>query len=68
MYFDWRLFGMTRAVRGRILLAALIGTLAVPVAIWRLTLTGQTHARVIEGAALASLLSVLLLIAVLIVC
>ena len=44
MYFDWRLFGMTRGARGRIALAALVGLAAVPVAMWRLTLTGQAMA------------------------
>ena len=49
MYFDWRLFSMTRGVRGRILLAALVGLAAVPVAMLRLTLTGQVMARALSG-------------------
>ena len=36
MYFDWRLFAMTRGVRLRILLAALIGLAALPVSLARL--------------------------------
>src|SRR5437762_1682906 len=40
MYFDWRLFTMTRGVRGRIALAAVLGLAGVPVALWRLTLQG----------------------------
>jgi len=66
VYFDRRLFGMTRGVRGRIVLAVLIGVIAVPLAIWRLTLTGNTIARVFEGRSLGSLASVLVLIAALI--
>jgi membrane-associated phospholipid phosphatase len=66
MYFDRRLFAMTRGVRLRIALATLIGIVAVPVAIWRLTLTGGAIADVFEGRALASLAAVLVLIAALI--
>ena len=29
MYFDWRLFGLTRGVRLRIVFAALLGLIAV---------------------------------------
>ncbi|MDQ6670636.1 MAG: thiol reductant ABC exporter subunit CydC [Chloroflexota bacterium] len=67
MYFDWRLFGMTRGVRGRIALAAFVGLAAVPVAMWRLTLTGQALARVFSGDPFDALTSMLLLIAGLIV-
>ncbi len=61
---------MTGAVPGarlRIVLAALVGLVAVPITIWRLTLTGQTMARVFEGAPLASLSGTLVLIAGLVV-
>src|SRR5919202_1997461 len=67
MYFDWRLFGMTRGLRGRIALAALVGLAAVPVAMWRLTLTGQILARVFAGQPFESLAGTLGLIAGLIV-
>ena len=49
MYFDRRLMGMTRGVRGRVVVAALLGLLGVPIAMWRLTLTGQAMARVFAG-------------------
>jgi ATP-binding cassette, subfamily B, bacterial len=67
VYFDRRLFGMTRGVRGRIALAAMVGLIAVPVAMWRLVLTGQTMARVFSGEPFNALLGTLLLIASLIV-
>ncbi|MBV9131616.1 MAG: ABC transporter ATP-binding protein, partial [Chloroflexi bacterium] len=67
MYFDWRLFALTRGVRGRIALAALIGLAAVPISMWRLTLTGQTMARAFSGEPFAALIGVLLFIAMLIV-
>jgi len=66
MYFDRRLFDMTRGERPRIAWAALIGLVAVPVVMWRLALTGQTMARVFTGEPFEQLLGVLGLIAVLI--
>jgi ATP-binding cassette, subfamily B, bacterial len=62
MYFDPRLFAMTVGVRGRMVLAALIGVVAVPVAIWRLMLTGDTLARVFEGETLSALTGVFVLL------
>ena len=62
MYFDRRLFGMTRGVRGRMALAALVGLIAVPVAMWRLALTGQAMARVFTGEPFDALVGVLVLI------
>lgn len=67
MYFDWRLFGMTRGVRGRIAVAALIGLAAVPLSMWRLTLTGQAMARAFAGERFEALFGMLALIASLIV-
>jgi ATP-binding cassette, subfamily C, bacterial CydCD len=67
VYFDWRLFGMTRGFRGRIALAALIGLLAVPVSMLRLTLTGQAIARAFAGEPFAALVAMLAFIAGLIV-
>ena len=62
MYFDRRLFAMTKGVRWRMVLAALLGIVAVPVAIWRLTLTGAAIAEVFQGAALSSLVATLILV------
>src|SRR5262250_2550176 len=67
MYFDRRLFGMTRGVRGRMALATLVGLIAVPIAMWRLVLTGQTMARVFTGEAFEALVPALALIGCLIV-
>ncbi len=67
MYFDRRLFAMTAGMRGRIALAALIGIVAVPVAVWRLALTGDTIAQVFKGRSLGSLVGAFVLIAALIV-
>ncbi|HZQ35844.1 MAG TPA: ABC transporter transmembrane domain-containing protein, partial [Dehalococcoidia bacterium] len=67
MYFDRRLFAMTAGMRGRIALAALIGVVAVPIAVWRLALTGDTIAQVFKGRSLGSLAAAFVLIAVLIV-
>jgi ATP-binding cassette subfamily B protein len=63
VYFDWRLFSLTRGVRRRMALAALVGLAAVPVSMLRLTLTGQVMARALSGEPFAALLGVLMLIA-----
>ena len=44
-------------------LAALVGLAAVPIAMWRLTLTGQAMARVFGGEPFDALVSMLVLIA-----
>jgi len=67
MYFDRRLMGMTRGVRGRVVVAALLGLLGVPIAMWRLTLTGQAMARVFAGDPFEALTGMLILIAGLVV-
>jgi ATP-binding cassette subfamily C protein CydCD len=67
MYFDLRLFRLTRGVRGRIALAALLGILAVPVAIGRYVLTGTVLARVFHGESLAAVAGTLAVIVALIV-
>src|SRR6266568_5051343 len=67
MYFELRLLRLTRGVRGRVVLAALVGLLAVPVSMWRLTLTGQTMARAFGGEPFNALRGALVLIASLIV-
>src|SRR5438094_430586 len=66
MYFDWRLFTMTRGVRGRIALAAVLGLAGVPVALWRLTLQGQAMARIFTGDAFDAIVGMLVLIAALV--
>ena len=58
---------MTRGVRWRIALAACVGLVAVPISMWRLTLTGQTMARAFGGESFQALVPVLLFIALLIV-
>lgn len=67
MYFDVRLFRLTRGVRWRIALAALIGILAVPVAIGRYALTGTVLASVFHGESLTTVVGMLGLIVVLII-
>jgi ATP-binding cassette subfamily C protein CydCD len=66
MYFDTRLFAMTAGLRWRIVLAAAVGLVIIPIAIWRLTLTGTTMARVFEGESLEDLAWAFVLIAALI--
>src|SRR5713101_3303201 len=58
---------MTRGVRGRMSLAALVGLAAVPVSMLRLTLTGQAMARVFTGEPFNALVGMLVLIASLII-
>ena len=58
---------MTRGVRGRMALAAFVGLAAVPIYMWRLTLTGQAVARVFTGEPFNALVGMLVLIAGLIV-
>src|SRR3954463_1599893 len=57
---------MTRGARGRLAIAALAGLAAVPIALWRLTLTGQAIARVFAGDSFEALSGMLVLIALLI--
>src|SRR3954466_11568048 len=49
MYFDVRLFALTVGLRGRILLAALVGLAALPLNLARLALSGVVIAGVIRG-------------------
>src|SRR4051812_21793344 len=67
MYFDRRLFAMTRGLRLRIVLSALVGLAALPVSLARLALSGVVIASVIRGVPVQALLGTLGLIAVLIV-
>ena len=68
MYFDWRLFELTRGVRLRILFAAALGLIAVGAGVGRLAVSGVVIYRVITGQAdFSALAAPLLLIAALIV-
>ena len=66
MYFDLRLFALTRGVRSRILLAALVGLAGLPVSLGRLALSGVVIAGVIQGRPLGDLVVPLVAIAALI--
>ncbi len=68
MYFDRRLFALTRGVRLRILFAAALGLIAVGAGVARLAVSGVVIYRVITGQASFSALTVpLMIIAALIV-
>ena len=68
MYFDWRLFGLTRGVRLRILIAAALGLIAVGAGVSRLAVSGVVIYRVLAGQASFSALALpLSIIAALIV-
>src|SRR5213075_2799886 len=55
MYFDWRLWQLTRGLRGRILLAIAIGLAAAALGIARFALLGALLARVFSGAGAAAI-------------
>src|ERR1700726_414998 len=55
MYFDWRLWQLTRGLRGRILLAIGIGLAASAFGIARFALLGILLARVFTGAGFAAI-------------
>ncbi len=57
MYFDRRLWGFTKGVRGRIFAAVAIGVLATMFGIARLALLGWLIAKVLQGVSLDELLS-----------
>ena len=65
MYFDARLFSLTRGVRLRILLAAVVGLLAVGTGVARLAVAGGIIANVFLGAGMSSLVVPLIAAAVL---
>ena len=68
MYFDWRLFGLTRGVRLWILSAAGLGLIAVGAGVTRLAISGVVIYRVLTGQASFSALALpLSIIAALIV-
>ena len=62
MYFDRRLFGLTRGVRLRILYAAALGLIAVGAGVTRLAVSGVVIYRVLTGQASFSALALPLLI------
>src|SRR5258705_3197100 len=55
MYFDWRLWQLTFGLRGRILLAIVIGLAASSLGIARFALLGVLLARVFTGAGFAAI-------------
>ena len=57
MYFDRRLFGLTRGVRHRILFAAALGLIAVGAGVARLAISGVVIYRVLTGQASFSALT-----------
>ncbi|HEX4192846.1 MAG TPA: ATP-binding cassette domain-containing protein, partial [Stellaceae bacterium] len=63
MYFDRRLWELTRGLRGRIVATVLIGLLASLVGISRFVLLGLLIARVFQGAAVSSLVPLALAVA-----
>ena len=67
MYFNLRLFAMTRGLRLRIFFAAAVGLLAVGAGIARLALSGIVIASVFEGEAFSALTVPLLAVGALIV-
>ncbi len=68
MYFDWRLFELTRGVRLRIVFAAVLGLIAIGAGVSRLAVSGVIIYRVLAGqASFSALAGPLLTIAALIV-
>jgi ATP-binding cassette subfamily C protein CydCD len=67
MYFDWRLFALTAGLRGRIVLAAVIGLAALPLNLGRLALSGVVLAAIIRGTPISAMLPQIIAIAALIV-
>src|SRR6185312_3051532 len=63
VYFDRRLWELTRGLRGRIVATVLIGLLASLIGISRFVLLGMLIARVFQGAAVASLVPLALAVA-----
>ena len=55
MHFDYRLWGFTRGVRGRIFFAVLIGVLATSLGVARLALLGWLIGLVFAGHGLTTL-------------
>ncbi len=67
MYFDWRLYSLTRGIRLRIAFAAVLGLIAVGAGVSRLAISGVVIYRVLSGqASFSALAAPLLTIAALI--
>ncbi len=66
MYFNLRLWGMTKGLRGAIFLAALVGLIAIGIGIARLAITGVVIARLFQGDSFADVVPALVLVAALI--
>jgi len=64
MYFDRRLFTLTRGFRGRMALAAILGLLGLPAVIGRLLLSANVLAKVFQGQSLVSLVPLIAGIAI----
>ena len=67
MYFNLRLWGMTKGLRTAIFLAAGVGLIAISIGIARLALTGVVIARLFQGEDFSEVVQPLLLVGVLIV-
>src|SRR5690606_18245406 len=67
VHFDRRLLAMTKGVRWRIALAALIGMVGVPVAVWRLKVTANALFDVFQGEPFGEILPLIFLIGTLII-
>ncbi|CAN5557300.1 N/A [soil metagenome] len=67
MHFDRRLIEMTKGVRWRIALAAIIGMVGVPVAVWRLKATANALFDVFQGEPFDAIIPLIFLIGTLIV-
>ena len=67
MYFDWRLYALSKGVRRRILLSAVVGLIAVGAGISRLAVSGLVILRVFQGEPFSTLAIPLLTVAGLIV-
>ena len=67
MFFDPRLYELTRGVRLRLLAAGILGLLAVGAGVARLALSGYAIAHVLQGANISELVPILVGVAALVV-
>src|SRR3954451_24203693 len=67
MFFDPRLYELTRGVRLRLLAAGMLGLLAVGAGVARLALSGYAIAHVLQGANISELVPLLIGVAALVV-
>ena len=66
MYFNLRLWGMTKGLRGAIFLAAFVGLIAIGIGIARLAITGVVIARLFQGDDFSEVVPALVVVAALI--